>query len=185
MAHHTCPIWIGYLLLSPLRKFLENPEKIFKPHIKNGMNILDIGSAMGFFSLPLAKLVSPDGKVFCVDLQQKMLDSLLKRADKAGVSDSIETILADENTLNIKNMEGTIDAAVAYHVLHEVNDQESFLTETFKALKKNGKLFLSEPWWHVSKTDFDKSTELALKVGFKRCDGQNKRQRNSVVLEKK
>ena len=29
---------------------------------------------MGFFSLPLARMVGPKGRVVCVDLQQKMLD---------------------------------------------------------------------------------------------------------------
>ena len=67
MANRTCPIWVGYLLASPLRKLLENPEKILKPHVNEGMKVLDIGSAMGFFSLPLAKIVSTKGKVVCVD----------------------------------------------------------------------------------------------------------------------
>jgi len=43
---------------------------------------LDIGSAMGFFSLPMAKMVGAEGKVVCVDLQQKMLDVLEKKSAK-------------------------------------------------------------------------------------------------------
>jgi ubiquinone/menaquinone biosynthesis C-methylase UbiE len=35
------------------------------------MSVLDVGCGMGFFSLPLAKLVGGTGKVVCVDLQGK------------------------------------------------------------------------------------------------------------------
>ena len=166
MANHTCPIWIGYLLASPLRKLIENPDKILKPHVREGMTAVDIGSAMGFFSLPLAKIVGKTGKVICLDLQQKMLDSLAKRAKKAGVEQCIETRLTSENSLNIEKLKGTVDVALAFHIVHEVNNPESFFTEAFDALKNKGKLLFSEPSGHVSKEDFNNSLSLAKKTGF-------------------
>jgi ubiquinone/menaquinone biosynthesis C-methylase UbiE len=185
MANHTCPIWIGHILASPLRKLLENPSKILTPHVNAGMQVLDIGSAMGFFSLPLAKMVTSKGKVICIDLQQRMLDFLMKRAKKAGVAERIETRLAEENTLNIENLKDSIDVAIAYHVLHEVNNQESFLTETFITLKKKGKLLFAEPRGHVSKTEFNKSLSLAENVGFKISRIPGTRRPRSALLEKK
>ncbi len=185
MASHTCPIWIGHILANPLRKLIENPTKILKPHVKEGMTVLDIGSAMGFFSLPLAKLVMPKGKVICIDLQQKMLDALMKRANKAGVAEAIETRLAHENTLNIDDLNGVIDVAIAYHVIHEVNDQKKFLAETYSALNNNGLLIFSEPRGHVSKTDFNKSLSIAEKVGFKISDIPGTRRPCAALLEKK
>jgi 2-polyprenyl-3-methyl-5-hydroxy-6-metoxy-1,4-benzoquinol methylase len=184
MADHTCPIWVGYLLASPLRKLIENPDKILRPHVKEGMTALDVGSAMGFFSLPLAKMVNTKGKVVCVDLQQKMLDSLVKRARKAGVAKNIETRLASESDLNIKALKGTIDVALAFHIVHEVNNQESFFIEIFEALKSKGKLLFSEPAGHVSKDDFNKSLSLAEKAGFIISQTQGKRRSRSALLEK-
>ena len=184
MANHTCPIWVGHLLASPLRKLLENPEKILKPHVNEGMKALDIGSAMGFFSLPLAKIVSTTGKVVCVDIQQKMLDALIKRAKKAGVAQSIETRLATENSLNIEELKNTIDVALAYHVVHEVNNAEHFFTQTFNALKSKGKLLFSEPSGHVSKDDFNKSLSLAEKAGFTISQTPGTRRSRSALLEK-
>ncbi|MEA1968069.1 MAG: hypothetical protein U9N77_07605 [Thermodesulfobacteriota bacterium] len=64
-------IWVGHLLASPIRKLLQNPEKILSPHIKPGMTVLDIGCAMVFFSLPMAWMTGPDGKVVCMDIQEK------------------------------------------------------------------------------------------------------------------
>ena len=57
MAEKVCPVWVGYLLASPLRKLFENPRKILSQYVKEGMKVLDIGCAMGFFSLPLAQMV--------------------------------------------------------------------------------------------------------------------------------
>ena len=184
MADHTCPIWVGYLLASPLRKLIENPDKILRPHVKEGMTALDVGSAMGFFSLPLAKLVNTKGKVICIDLQQKMLDSLVKRARKAGVAQNIETRLASESDLNIEALKGTIDIALAFHIVHEVNNPECFFTEIFEALKSKGKLLFSEPAGHVSKDNFNKSLSLAEKAGFKINHTQDKRRSHSALLEK-
>lgn len=184
MANHTCPIWVGYLLASPLRKLIENPDKILKPHVKEGMTVLDVGSAMGFFSLPLARIVNTKGKVICVDLQQKMLNALVKRAKKAGVSQNIETRLASESDLNIEALKGTIDVALAFHIVHEVNNPESFFTEIFKTLKNNGKLLFSEPTGHVSKDDFSKSLKLAKTIGFKVNQPSGISRSRFAILEK-
>jgi len=40
------------------------------------MTVLDIGCGMGFFSIPLAPMVGPNGKVIWVDMQEKMLQLL-------------------------------------------------------------------------------------------------------------
>jgi 2-polyprenyl-3-methyl-5-hydroxy-6-metoxy-1,4-benzoquinol methylase len=54
MAEHVCPYWAGYFLANRLRKLLQNPYKILAPYVRPNMTVLDVGSAMGFFSLPLA-----------------------------------------------------------------------------------------------------------------------------------
>ena len=68
MADHVCPPWVGRLLLNPLRMLVENPNKIFAPFVKEGMVVLEPGCAMGFFTLPLARMVGPEGKVVAVDV---------------------------------------------------------------------------------------------------------------------
>jgi ubiquinone/menaquinone biosynthesis C-methylase UbiE len=69
--HRICPWWIGYILANPLRRLLQKPEEILRPYIKKGMNVLDIGCGMGFFSLPIARMVGDTGKVVCVDFKKK------------------------------------------------------------------------------------------------------------------
>jgi len=89
MAKHVCPVWIGYLLTSPIRKLFQNPQKLLGPYIEKDMVVLGAGCAMGFFSLPAAQMVGENGKVICVDIQKEMIKSLKRRALKAGVIDRI------------------------------------------------------------------------------------------------
>ena len=102
MAEHVCPLWVGYLLASPVRKLFQDPEKIVGQHVGYGMTVLDIGCAMGFFSLPLAEMVGVQGKVICIDLQERMIEILENRARKAGLSERIETRLCGRDSLVIQ-----------------------------------------------------------------------------------
>jgi len=44
--HHVCPWWMGYLLITPFRRFMQDPVKILSPFMKPGMTVLEIGPGM-------------------------------------------------------------------------------------------------------------------------------------------
>ena len=71
-----CPVWVGYLLANPLRKIFQSPYQLLKPYISEGMQVMDVGSAMGFFTLPMAKLVGDSGKVIAIDIQKDIVSQL-------------------------------------------------------------------------------------------------------------
>ena len=85
----VCPWWLGPLLANPLRRLVQDPAAILAPHVREGMTVLEPGCGMGFFSLPLARLVGPGGRVVCVDLQRKMIEGLRRRAKRAGLLDPL------------------------------------------------------------------------------------------------
>ncbi len=169
MAQGVCPVWVGYLLASPVRKLLQNPEKILSPYVKQGMKVLDVGSAMGFFSLPFARMVGPNGKVICVDMQDKMIQSLKRRARKAGLSDRIELRICNQNSLGLDEFKEKIDFAFASAVVHEVTDA-SFFSEIYEGIKQGGKFLVIEPKGHVTEKDFEVSILVAGKNGFSVID---------------
>jgi ubiquinone/menaquinone biosynthesis C-methylase UbiE len=185
MAKRACPVWVGYLLASPLRRLFEKPEKMFDPHIEEGMKVLDIGCAMGFFSLPFARMVGSSGKVICVDVQDGMIRSLKKRAQKAELSDRIETRLCQPESLNIADLKEDIDFAVALAVVHEVPDAAGFFSETYETLKPAGKLLVAEPKGHVSEGEFDITVSHAKQNGFQVIETSRIGRYRAVLLEKK
>ena len=170
MARSVCPVWIGYLLANPLRKLFQNPKKILGRYIRERMVVLDIGCAMGFFSLPLSEMVGPKGKVICVDVQQGMINALKKRAIKAGLLDRIDIRLCKQNSLDLSGFTGQVDFALASAVVHEVPDPSHFFFELYELLKPDGKCLILEPKGHVSLKDFTLTVSIAKKNGFKTAE---------------
>ena len=185
MSNRVCPWWLGFLLASPLRRFLYSPEDILKPHVREGMNVLDVGCGMGFFSLPIARMVGKTGRVVCVDLQARMIKGLLRRSKKDGLSDRIDARICQKNSLMLHDIAGKIDFALAFAVVHEAPDKERLLSEIGHAMKEAGKLLIAEPKTHVSRATFDKTISIARSVGFEVINDLSIRRSYAMLLGKK
>jgi 2-polyprenyl-3-methyl-5-hydroxy-6-metoxy-1,4-benzoquinol methylase len=184
MAEHVCPVWVGYVLASPVRKLLQNPNKILKPYVNKAMTVADIGCAMGFFSLPLAKMVGSAGKVICVDIQEKMIRSLEKRARKAGLFDRIETHVCGQDSFGLDGLKEQVDFALAYAVVHEVPDAAGFFAEIHGMLKPAAEFLVAEPKGHVSNKDFEATVSVARQNGFKVVGKPYISKSHTVLLER-
>lgn len=179
----VCPWWVGYLLLCPLRRVFEDPETILGPHVRPGMTVLDPGCAMGYFSLPLARMVGPQGRVICVDLQERMINRLGRRARKAGLSDRIEASICKANDLGISEWRGRVDLVAAIHVIHEVPDQSAFLTQLHGLLRSGGRLLILEPKGHVTDEEFSGTLERAREAGFIELPPTRLRRDHAALME--
>lgn len=166
MSTHTCPWWIGYLLASPVRRLFEDPEGMLAPCVAEGMRVLEPGPGMGFFTLELARLVGPAGRVVAVDLQPQMLRGLERRLRRAGLADRVELRACRADDLSVADLAGTFDLVVVIHMLHEVADQAGFLAAVHSALKPGGGVLVVEPRGHVSAQDFHASLDRAKGRGF-------------------
>jgi ubiquinone/menaquinone biosynthesis C-methylase UbiE len=180
---HVCPWWLGYFLINPLRKFRHHPEKILGPYVKPGMNVIDYGCAMGYFSLPLARMVGEKGKVLCMDIQQKMLTKLQERAKKAKLDHLVEILLLNEQG-GLKIPEKTIDFVLLFAVAHEVDNQPELFSSLSSHLKPGGFLLFAEPKGHVSLKDFDISLIMAENEGLIRVKSIEIANSWSVLLQK-
>jgi len=185
MAHRVCPVWIGYLLLVPIRKLWQSPKKILSAYMHGGMTVLDVGSAMGYFSIPMARMVGALGKVVSVDMQAGMLSVLRKRAAKAGLGDRIETHLCGQNSLQLENFAESIDFALAFAVVHEVPDSRKLFQEIAAALKPDARLLVAEPRGHVTDQDFAETVSLAGQQGFQVAGEPRISRSHAVLLQKR
>ncbi len=163
---HVCPWWLGYFLISPLRRFYNDPAKVVGPYVREGMMVLEIGPGMGYFSLPMARYVGGQGSILCVDIQEKMLAKLRARARKASLLERIVTVSATEDSLCIGAYEGKVDFALAFAVVHEVPDQEVLFRQIHGALKPGSLLLVAEPKGHVTQEQFQKTIDIAQRTGF-------------------
>lgn len=175
---------MGYLLASPLRKLVENPERLLGPLVRPRMTVLEPGCGMGFFSLPLARLVGPEGLVVCVDVQRKMIDGLRRRAQRAGLLDRIATVVCSPTDLGAAEWEGRIDLVVAIHVVHEVPDTARFMTQATASLRPSGKLLILEPPGHVGASQFAQTISAAEGAGLARGEAPRVRGDRAALLWK-
>ncbi|OGQ89237.1 MAG: methyltransferase type 11 [Deltaproteobacteria bacterium RIFOXYA12_FULL_58_15] len=182
--HHVCPWWAGYWLASPLRRLLQNPDKILTDHIKPGMTVVDVGSGMGFWTIPMARLVGPAGKVIALDVQDKMLSSLQRRVTKAGVGDRVETRLCPGDRLAIDDLTGRVDFILAFAVVHEVPDVSILMGQLHRALHPGGKVLVGEPAGRVPDHEFAEELAAAEKAGLRVVDRPIISKSRAVVLEK-
>jgi SAM-dependent methyltransferase len=167
MARSVCPWWIGYLLASPVRRWLgQDPVKILSPYVREGMTVLEPGPGMGFFTLPLARLVGHSGRVIAVDLQPKMIESLKRRAAKANLLDRIDARVTSAETMGIADFEGKVDFTLAFAMVHEFPDPGCFFTEVARASKQNARVLLAEPRGHVKNEGFQAELKAAATVGL-------------------
>src|SRR6266849_3928597 len=117
MSHPVCPWWLGYLLLLPIRRIRQNPRKLLGALVREGMTVLEPGPGMGFFSLDLARMVGPGGRVVAVDLQERMVKVLSRRALKAGLADRIDIRRAEPDRLGVEDLAGRVDLVLAIFVV--------------------------------------------------------------------
>lgn len=159
----VCPWWLCFTFDNPLRKLLHNPKTILDPYVHPGDQVIDIGPGMGYFTIPLARLVGPKGHVIAIDIQEEMLSVLRSRAKKNGVSERIETYLAGQKSLGIHEK---ADFILAFWMAHEVPDQFTFFREIRDLLKENGSLLLAEPILHVRRKYFLRTLQSATELGL-------------------
>lgn len=132
----------AWWLVRDTRNEEENPsEMVEQLRLKPGMVVCDLGCGNGFHTIPMAKLVAPDGKVFAVDVQSEMLEMLSRRIDELNL-DNIEPILGA--THDPKLPPGEIDLVLMVDVYHEFSNPDLMLAKIRKSLKPTGVIALVE-----------------------------------------
>lgn len=159
----VCPWWCCFTFDNPLRRLIHDPAKILSPYVRTGFTGIDIGPGMGYFTIEMCRLTGKKGKVIAVDVQQKMLDAILKRAQKVGVADRLETRLTGQNSLDVAEK---ADFILAFWMVHEVPDQAQFFREVSRLLKPTGRFLLAEPFLHVTKKAFSRTLRRAAEAGL-------------------
>lgn len=161
---HVCRWWLAYAFDNRLRKLFHDPDKLLKDYIKAGMTVLDIGCGMGYFSIGMAKLTGGRGKVIALDIQEKMLEVMKRRADKEGVLSRIILHLGAGNDLKLKTK---VDFALSFWMVHEVPDKKRFLKQVHNILKPKGRYLIVEPRLHTGDKYFKELENICKSAGFK------------------
>ncbi|MGH2447273.1 MAG: class I SAM-dependent methyltransferase [Chloroflexota bacterium] len=154
MAEPEPPDRRGWRFPPERREVLSNPERLRpdKPlraiHPTAGETALDVGAGTGFWTVPLAELVGPTGRVIAADIEPVMLADLRELIAARNLS-NVEVLQTGEADLPLPD--GVVDLAVMGYVLHEPPDASAFLHEVARVLRPRGRVLVIE--WHKKDTE--------------------------------
>lgn len=161
--NRVCPVGLAGSLDSRMRRWLQNPERILKPYVREGMTALDMGCGPGFFSIELAVLVGPSGHVIACDLQPGMLEKLGAKIRGTDLARRITLHPCEADRICVTEK---VDFVLAFYVMHELPDHRAFFEEMASLLNPGGQLFIVEPPLHVSRAAFEETLRQATAAGF-------------------
>jgi len=106
---------------------------------KPGSAIADIGAGSGFMTEQFSKMVGPDGKVYAVDINPKMMERIADQAKDHGLT-NIKTVVCHEDSVDLPNH--SVDMVFICDVYHHFEYPVSTMRSIYQALKPGGEIVL-------------------------------------------
>jgi len=141
LAPRPTPEWIARLERPDRVAGLKIDYIISKLELKPGQVVADIGAGPGVISLPMAKAVAPNGKVYAVDIDQQFLDHIAMRAKEQHVA-NLKPVLGKFTDPALPAED--VDVALFHDVLHHIQDRATYLKSTAKYVKRDGRIAIVE-----------------------------------------
>ena len=116
--------------------------------IRRGQAVLDFGCGYGIYTIPIAKIVGAQGRVYALDKDKEALDTLMQKAGSAGLT-NIER-METSGELQIELADETVDGVLLFDVFHsfyfpQAGDRRRLLGEIYRIMKPPA--FLSISVW--------------------------------------
>lgn len=122
-----------------------NPEKILiQLGISDGSVVADIGCGNGYYALLLARKVGERGRVYCIDVQNELLQKLSKESE-GQMLQNIETIWSDiEKEKGSTLKESSVDVVLIANTFFQIEKKALVAEEIKRILRPKGRLLLIE-----------------------------------------
>ena len=151
--------WVLHLPRGP-----HSPQRLARALApRSGERILEIGPGVGIHALPTASALRPDGTLHVLDLQQAMLDDVMRRAAGRGLSNIVPR---QGDAQHLPYLDHCFDAAYLISVLGEIPDPLAALRELRRVLKPAGRLVVGEIVVDPDFVSLSALEERAEKAGF-------------------
>lgn len=137
-----------HMLLADERYEALKPETLLRSlGLKRGQTMADIGCGPGFFTLPAATIVGPNGLVLAADVQGEMLSAVRSRVAEQGLT-NVRVVKTSDTEVPLPP--ATCDLVLLAFVIHEVPMRSRFLHRAARLVKPGGHLAILE--WEKHQT---------------------------------
>ncbi len=148
MAHKFDPAHMARLETEDRRRSLDPEAILARLGLKAGDTFLDLGCGPGFFSLPAARIVGPNGRVHAVDVSPAMVERVQARA-REGNLPQLSAVVSRESHVPLDD--GVANLVLLANVLHEAEDPRRFLQEARRLTAPGGYVAVVE--WNLEQTE--------------------------------
>jgi len=141
--------------------FLE-PQRIVRYFgLQEGDHVADFGAGHGYFTIPMAKAVGGNGKVYAIDVQKSVLDIVRSRAKLEHLL-NVEPLWADlDRAQGSKLKENFLEFVLMANVLFQSESRARLFEEAFRILRQGGRLAVVE--WDQSPAPMGPPINLRVK----------------------
>ncbi len=139
-------------LEKPERDKWQKPEKVIEiMNLRPGLTVADIGAGTGYFLPYLVDAIAPNGTLFLIDIDTKLLEHLRERAKK--YKGLVKTYFIKASKENPYIPYESTDKALMVNTWHHIKkkDRSTYARFILEGLKKGGELYI---------VDFDKDSEI-------------------------
>jgi len=120
------------------RRRWQNPEAILAEiGLKSNFTFMDIGCGEGFFTIPAARIVGKEGRVYGLDRDKEVISVLREKASKVGLANIDLRVGEAEETVLCNNCADIVFYGI---VLHDFYNPMKALKNAKKMLKPSGLL---------------------------------------------
>jgi tRNA A58 N-methylase Trm61 len=109
--------------------------------VSEAQTVLDYGCGSGTFTIPGARIVGKEGRVYAFEARSSLLERVREKAREAGLG-NIVAVLSDSSKPSIDLPDKSVDVILVYDVMHEIEDRRGLLQELHRVLKSDGILSL-------------------------------------------
>jgi ubiquinone/menaquinone biosynthesis C-methylase UbiE len=131
------------------QQILENPDRLAALQVdrvvealglRPGMRVADLGAGTGVFTVPIAKVVGDEGKVYAIDVDSGLLAIVSSKAKAEGFA-NVETVVAGATDPRLPE---PVDLLFLCDTLHHLPNQGSYVRQFAKLLRPGGRVVVIE-----------------------------------------
>jgi ubiquinone/menaquinone biosynthesis C-methylase UbiE len=126
-------------------KFLESSERVAHMevdrvvtalHLQPGQTVADLGSGSGLFTRALARAVAPNGTAFAVDIDQALLEIVMRSAERSKLT-NIRTVQAAPDD---PKLPAPVDLIFICDTFHHLPDKPTYARTLARYTKSGGRV---------------------------------------------
>lgn len=131
---------MGNIILRHQKKELESQafEVLQRAGINRSQLVLDFGCGSGMYTIPAAKIVGEQGRVYALDKDKKALDELMQKAESIGLRNIERMDTSREPKIDLPDE--SVDVVLLFDVFHsyyfpQTDDRRNLLNEIHRIMK--------------------------------------------------